>query len=150
MSANTCTVTLCDTQAWCSVKRQRGCVCVSNTDCRSVAVYGEVLLWIIEREREKKNKRKERKAQCTVHSSPDRNSTHFRGFHHKSSSNNHSVSSVFSKSEVLFFWQCVVALHLYRYCLDPKEKRRKKKKKIFSCVDFSCQIIGRTLFMFHQ
>lgn len=53
-----------------------------------------------------------------------------------------------SYSQVLFFFflTSVVALHLYRYCLDPKENG--KKKKLFLC--YSCLIIGRTLFTFHQ
>lgn len=68
-----------------------------------------------------------KKAQCTVHSGPNKNLTHFRGFHHKShsSSNNHFLL-LCSYSEVLFFFlTSVVALHLYRYCLDQKEKRKK-------------------------
>lgn len=74
-----------------------------------------------------------KKAQCTVHSSPNRNSTHFRGFHHKSrsSSNNHFLSSVVLHILKCYFFDSVVALHLYRYCPDPKEKR--EKKNLFLC-----------------
>lgn len=106
--------------------------CVKHwNDSRSVEMCG---VWWSVTVNEFKTKKKQKKAQCTVHSGPNRNLTHFRGFHHKSrsSSNNHFLCSVFSYSEVLFF-DSVVALHLYRYCLDPKEKR---KKKIFSCVIF--------------
>lgn len=170
VSVNTCTVTLCDTSNWWSdvsgnlsdsiksnelkLKRNNlgfhvnifkwyNCQTLKWLQiCGEKAAYGEVLLWM---------NFSKKKAQCTVHGGPNRNLTHFRGFHHKSrsSSNNHFLCSVFSYSEVLFFFDSVVALHLYRYCLDPKEKSKKKIKNLFFVL-FSCLIIGRTLFMFHQ
>lgn len=167
MSVNTCTVTLCNTDDWWSdvlgefVLKLKSKASQVSTGCESWlgchvkilvikscvgtlkwlqvcggAVYGEVLLWI-----------NLKKSTMYIHSGPNRNLTHFRGFHYKScsSSNNHFLL-LSSYSEVLFFFDSVVALHLYRYCLDPKEKRKKKSFPVL----FSCLIISRTLFMFHQ
>lgn len=94
------------------------------------AAYGEVLLWMIS---------KKHNVQSTV-VPPNRNSTRFRGFHHKSSSALTITFFLLFHSEVLYiFWQCGSFASL-----DIVLIQKKRGKKSFPVL-FSCLIIDRTL-----